>query len=210
MRAKRTKAASRKTLARLIRAEPDIRRKLVIAADIDYRLPAWHISQEPGTQKATGAKDVLPLYRTNAELLGLVEELRRCVGSVSADTAGDTSEAEIIHPVVYEIGMAASVAILCDDYNFFSRMAAILQHGRRPNPHRLYYDLLLFCLMNDCGTQRSPCNPWELLDYLRAYGHTFTQTDDNQLPRTLHALCRRLGIHLLARKPGRPRKNLQR
>jgi hypothetical protein len=109
---------------------------------------------------------------------------------------------------VKQIGLMALDAITSGNHIFFSRLAAKIQHNKKPSIDKMYSDILQFCYLSRCGTAEKPCDAKKLRGHLGENGHTFSGDHAKQFPRRLKILCQNLGIVLGASQGrGRPRKN---
>jgi len=204
-RTKRQKAAKqpRTTLAKRIKGAPDMFRKLEIAQGKNVRKIDEIVKQSfvsPSDENLFALMDEAHSFHDEREIRNRCKKV-------------DPNWVLAMARVFWELlGNEVANAIENRDYKMFARLAAILQFNREPEPRKLYVDILDFCtdVVGTRGTEQNPCDPWQLLAHLKNHGHGFTHTHENQLPRTLHALCKKLGVHLLAKRPGRPRKNPQR
>lgn len=91
-----------------------------------------------------------------------------------------------------ELGFLAGTAIMSGNHKFFSRLAAMLQHDKRPVTHKFYADILDICQYS--GTKNLPCDAKTLHTQLVKRGHRFSGDYANQIPRTLRAVCKKLGV----------------
>jgi hypothetical protein len=98
------------------------------------------------------------------------------------------------------LGLSILGRVVDSDHKFFSRLAAMIQFVRKPDNNKLYCDILGFCYYhNDVGTAKRPCDAKALTKYLKKRGHNFSGYE-NQVPRTLRAVCKKLGIVLTGQR----------
>jgi hypothetical protein len=110
---------------------------------------------------------------------------------------------------VEQTGLMAMKAITSENHKFFSRLAVIVQYDKKPKLVKLYAHILEFCYFSKSGTEEKPCNAKMLHTELLERRHNFSGDHPNQVPRTLRAICKKLGVVLDSKGRGRPRKNLQ-
>jgi hypothetical protein len=180
---KKIQKTSRQSLAKKIFAEPDLIKKHYIAygQSIDFGF--------------------LTVPESDLDIFAFVRRARWLLKSWREQRPKMRAAA------VSSIGAVILTLIGENDHKFFSRLAAIIQFDRKPgSPHKLYCDILRFChgcfdngFSKPQGTSKNPCDGMALTAYLKSRGHRFSGYE-NQVPRTLRAACKKLGIVLTGQR----------
>ena len=180
---------NRQTLLKSIGAQSDAVRKLETAADCSLGFAFRNL-------------------QTNRDIFAMLNHVRWLSGAMlNGKPALSPKQIDLQLAV---LGIAFLAKLADGDHKFFSRLAASLQYGRKPSPHKLSADILRFGLNENCGTTSQPCNPRKLLAYLQNRKHTFTINHDSDIPGKLRKTCKKIGFVLTAAKRGRPRNNSHR
>lgn len=164
-------------MVKKIAAEPSLFKKELIAEGATFLKPA-----KPGK-----------IPQTNSEMEAFVFQAQ-----ITAAMAAKLDRAEIPNAV----GVFLE-AISKKDWKFFSSLAGTLQHVHKPKSSLhldRYRDISSFCRENACGTPETPCNAIELTKYLVSLGHRFDRDHDNQVPRDIRAVCKKLGYVLTGQR----------
>lgn len=176
------KSSKRKTLAKAIASEDRIPDKLQLALG----------------QELSGGRLHIP--SSDEELFAFIRHVKWMGQWIRGSAGRSEEEKKLFAPNLHRLGLVITAAVSADPegHKFFSKLASSLQYSRGPKRHRLYSDILAFCHRENCGAADKPCDGLRLASHLRKRGHKFGDAHDNQVPRTLRATCKKLGI-LLAR-----------
>ncbi len=167
------------SLARKIRAEGNLYRKLDIAQGQSLR---FHNFKKPET------KDIPAIIR-QADFLRRQLELAK---------EKNNSEHKMLSASMWTFALCMIAPIVDGDYKFFGSLQAAMQYQKKATFHKRYSDIIVFCIGDGyklCGSVENPCNGISLTKYLKARGHKFSGYE-NQVPRVLCADCKRIGIVL--------------
>lgn len=182
MKRKLEQKTTRQSLLKRISAETDLRRKLDIATGRATHFPFWR-KQESELENFS--------FLHKAQALA-----KRYVGKTPAETRTTNKNFTEIGFNLFPV----LAAIKDNDHKFFSRIAAMIQYSRKLESRKTYCDILTFCNRNKCGTPQNPCDGKALTAHVRSHGQKFgedkMQGYENQVPRALRDICKKLGIIL--------------
>jgi hypothetical protein len=198
-RAKSEPAATRNSLAKKIAAQPTIEGKLSVLAGYDITGKMALDSKlglsgflESWRQAAIDAKQFPKLYSTPVLLDLPVKQLLK----IDPNFGLWWQRRDML-----ELGCLIATALMERNHTLFSQIAAGLYYDNaKPETHKLYNDILRFCNLHSCGTQKRPCDPAKLTCRLKAGGHKFGDAIDNQTPTTLRVVCQKLGVILESKR----------
>ena len=198
---------TRATLAKRIAQEPTIKRKWSVALG-----QAMTEDFEPDSELAL--QSLAYKWRVNALIRHKNAEPFRDPRIFIVGETPSTLRKAILEDYA-ELGYLAAQAIMDQNDKFFSGLARIVQYDiypgdKDPKERKLYADILECCRWSGSGTPKRPCDATRLHAFLVKRGHTFNDPYEHQTPRTLRAVCKKLGVIITSKGPGRPRKNLQR
>jgi hypothetical protein len=193
---KKTKAKqARLTLAKAIANQTTIGRKLSVAMGQSFISSR---EEKFAPESDFELQHILTKWRTYGLLKAQApDNLRDPRIVISGEHPSSTRE--MMLEEFAELGFLAATAIMDGNYKFFSRLAVMVQFNKRPVTHKLYADILDVCKCSCSGSAKRPCDSKLLHAQLVKRGHQFNSDHANQIPRTLRAVCKKLGVILSTR-----------
>ena len=99
-----------------------------------------------------------------------------------------------------KIGNALVEAIANGNHQVIHTLAAQVQYNTKPRrAERLHELITTFCMCHDCGTKDNPAPVKKLVAYIADFGHKFSTTYPNEVPRSLNKTCTKMGVYIVNR-----------